>query len=1350
MDTGRFNTERQQNPREKASLLSKICFWYTRHIFLLGRKRQLTIDDLYRCSPQHRAAMHGESLGAKWKDELDKQVRGGNPSLLRAIARIYGPKFLLFNIPFAIIDSCIRITIPMCLEAVINYFSPSPSGMSDAEAYMYAGGIVGLMLLSAVMTHSMLLFQLESSMLLMRSCSSLIYRKLHHLNLTVDKASDGLTGYIVNLLTIDVERFEIAAIYLIDLIRIPVESTVIVYLMFRHIGMSALLGVGFLLVVIPLASYLGKLASKLTEKMTIRTDNRIRLMNEVIQSIEVIKMYAWEKAFAKIIGTARKKELNMIKRITWIYAIMFSCSKLNTQIALLISILSYIAFGNSITAAQIFVIISYYESLRMYMVEAFPISITMTLEAYISVKRIQEFLLLPEVKSGREENGYTKTNLDKVENLVQFKNFTTHWTKPEEWETKQAVLSDINLTIKPKTLTTIIGTVGSGKSSLLLAILQELTPTDGSLTINCTISYASQESWLFDASVRQNILFGQQFDKSRYNDVIKCCQLEADLQGFLHGDQTLVGEKGVTLSGGQRARISLARCVYQEADLYLLDDPLAAVDAKVSQAIYKQCIQEFLADSAVVLVTHLLHYAKLADNVCVLKEGKVREKRIVSQGTYEDIRNKVSEFEQFETGCNTEKPTHDIMAKPNSTKVLQEKLKRQKSLSESAHSLNENTSGPDHQDEDQSEGAVSSSVYISYIRCGGGRIAILLLIILFMAGQAFYSSTNLWLTEWVNVEENNSATNLINSTSTVDMKYNNSVAFEELQTNRLHLDRDGYVYIYISLIVVCLLVTWTKLLYFYKTCLRASVKLHEAMFKGVSNAPMWFFNYNPSGRILNRFSNDMSQVDTMLPWTLSECLSFFLEVISVLFVVSLVNWWLVVPTLVVGLLLWVLRSLFLTTSRELKRVQAISVSLTLNHATSTVSGLTTIRSTSAQHTLVREFDSLQDLRTSAQTIELSTDRAFGFWMDIVCCVYLGCITFSFFVFGDTLGGNVGLAITQAISLVGMCQFGMRQTAEVENHMTSVERILEYADLPAEEPMEPDVKALRQYPGLDFDAWPEKGEIVFKDVYLYYERPPNKKDKQTETEAAPALRGVSFTISPGEKVAVVGRTGAGKSSLIAALFGLHRTTGAITVDGVCARAAGLAAWRARACALPQRAALFAASVRDNLDPARRRTDADVSAALGEVDLDTLISSLPGGLYSRVGDGGGNLSSGQRQLLCLARAVLTRRTVLVLDEATANVDTETDRQIQNTIRTKFADSTVLTIAHRLNTVMDYDRVIVMDQGRIVESGHPYELLDTSNHPNGLFKNMVEQTGPESSGVLYKMAEESYLKLQAKKKS
>ncbi|CAH2101657.1 unnamed protein product [Euphydryas editha] len=582
--------------------------------------------------------------------------------------------------------------------------------------------------------------------------------------------------------------------------------------------------------------------------------------------------------------------------------------------------------------------------------------------------------------------------------------------------------------------------------------------------------------------------------------------------------------------------------------------------------------------------------------------------------------------------------------------------------------------------------------------------------------------------------------------------------------------------------------------------------------RGVTNAPMWFFHHNPSGRILNRFSKDMGQVDTLLPVALVDCLGFFLEVIAILVVVCLVNWWLVLPTAVVALLLHFLRILFLHTSRELKRIEAIARSQSLNHAAATVTGLTTIRSTrEQQRTLAREFDKLQDLHSSSWTLVLSTNRAFGFWMDMVCCLYLAIVTFSFFLFvgPDTLGGNVGLAITQVIGLVGMCQYGMRQTAEVENQMTSVERILEYTNLPPEKPVEPDMKALKmENPNLDFETWPSQGEIVFDNVSLEYERPPAREQPQEGVkldEPAYAIRGVSFRIRPGEKVAVVGRTGAGKSSLIAALFRLSKISGSIRVDGVSAEAAGLRRWRSRLCALPQRPALFAASLRDNLDPQRVYSDAQIYAALDEVELRAWSGAQAGGLAARLGDGGGALSSGQRQLLCLARAVLARRAVLVLDEATANVDTETDKHIQATIRTKFADSTVLTIAHRLNTVMDYDRVIVMDKGRVVESGHPFELLtqtsqqqqmradapprrallgktqaplaipenfrqdesdplalgrdrvrtysnrsEMTDQEGGIFKSLVEQTGQETAAMLYRMAEESYNNMLQKKQA
>ncbi|VVC96831.1 unnamed protein product [Leptidea sinapis] len=664
MDPGYFDIERKQNPREKANLISKTSFWYTKQLFEKGRKGQLSISDVYRCTPGHRAAPRGDSMSEKWKEELEKKDKNKKPSLLRCIISLYGLKFIVTNFIFAIIDTFFRISTPICLGGLINYFSSPKSGVTSTQAYLYALGIVGFMAMNATLIHPMLLNLLNMSMKIRVACCSLIYRKLLRLDLTAGgKASEGLAGHVVNLLTTDAQRFDMASVFLFDLVRTPIESVIIVYLMYQQIGVSSIIGVAFLLMFIPLQGYLGKISSRLRRQTAVRTDNRIRLMNETIQSIEAIKMYAWENAFAGIIGKARKKEMNVIKKMSWLRTVMISCVKLNTKVAIFLSIIAFISFQNDLTASKVFVIFAYYEMLKSTLVDFLPLSITFTLEAYISVQRMQEFLMLPEVenqdgvdllnidkkeiktngvfeKIGNGQQAYIKSesNLEqaKPDYLINFKDYTVYWRNTEDETLDRTVpaLMNINMAIRPESLTVVVGMVGSGKSTLIHAMLKEFIPSSGTISVCGKLAYASQDPWLFDASVRQNILFGQDLDLRRYKQVIKCCQLKTDLEILAHGDKTVVGERGTSLSGGQRARISLARCVYQHADVYLLDDPLAAVDAKVAQAIYEECVRGFLRDKAVVLVTHHVQYARHANN-------------IVAQGSYHELKNSAPEFEQL-------------------------------------------------------------------------------------------------------------------------------------------------------------------------------------------------------------------------------------------------------------------------------------------------------------------------------------------------------------------------------------------------------------------------------------------------------------------------------------------------------------------------------------------------------------------------------------------------------------------------------------------------------------------------------------------------------------------------------
>ena len=464
--------------------------------------------------------------------------------------------------------------------------------------------------------------------------------------------------------------------------------------------------------------------------------------------------------------------------------------------------------------------------------------------------------------------------------------------------------------------------------------------------------------------------------------------------------------------------------------------------------------------------------------------------------------------------------------------------------------------------------------------------------------------------------------------------------------------------------------------------MRASMRLHDRMFRSISRATMRFFNTNTSGRVLNRFSKDMGAIDELLPIALIDCVQIGLALLGIIVVVGTANPWLMIPTLVIGIIFYYLRVIYLATSRSVKRLEGITRSPVFGHLNATLQGLATIRSFDAGEVLVSEFDHHQDLHSSAWYIFIASSRAFGFWLDIFCLIYIALVTLSFLVLGDsddpegTPGGNVGLAITQSIGLTGMFQWGMRQSAELENQMTSVERVLEYSNVESEPPLEstPDKKPR--------DTWPEEGRVEFKNVYMRY-----------SPLDPPVLKNLNFVVLPHEKVGIVGRTGAGKSSLISALFRLSDLEGEIEIDGVKTSEIGLHDLREKISIIPQEPFLFSGTLRSNLDPFDSYEDARLWEALEEVELKEM------GLDAHINEGGSNLSVGQRQLVCLARAIIRNNPILVLDEATANVDPRTDGLIQKTIRRKFENRTVLTIAHRLNTVMDSDRILVMDAGSVV---------------------------------------------------
>ncbi|KDR24429.1 putative multidrug resistance-associated protein, partial [Zootermopsis nevadensis] len=1214
-----------------------------------------------------------------------------------------------------------RMIQPVFLGGLIRYFSQG-SGISHDMAYLYAGGVIVCSLFNIFWKAPIWLAVLHTGMKMRVGVCSLIYRKALRLSKTA--LGETTVGQAVNLLSNDVARFDKTFLVLAFLVIAPVETMIIVYLLWSRIGISAVLGVVSILLVIPVQAGFGKMISTLRRRTAGRTDERIRFMNEIIVGIQVIKMYAWEKPFAHLISLARKHEIKAVRAACFVRGFLSSFGRFGTKIAIFFSIVSYVLLEDDITAEKMFVVTAYFNIVKIAMTEFFPLAITELAESLVSVKRVQTFLLHDEVataaslerKMGKSavtsrggvgnsesrDGGVMNDSLgstspvhkhithyavgdisneslkgDTVERKsVKIINVTAKWTG----DSPENTLTDVSLEVRPGGLVAVIGPVGSGKTSLLYAILKELPLSSGSIVVGGSLSYASQEPWLFTASVRQNILFGQPLDRNRYRQVVRACALELDFQQLPHGDRTIVGERGATLSGGQRARINLARAIYKEADVYLLDDPLSAVDAHVGHHLFDRCICQFLEDKSRILITHQLHYLSLADNIVILNHGTVG-----ATGTFSELQRSGLNFarqlglELMEDNGNTVYEQSGGSPGHYESHDSLHKFKRQNSDSSELSSLT--GCKPELVAEMRTRGKVDFRVYGSYFTATGNCGIILLAFGVCLLEQLVISGGDYWMSK---VEERR----LILSEAGIDSLHNVTVVvMNDTITGSTEWgwlpSTETCIYVYSGLVASLVVLSVCSVMCFFTMCMRASISLHNSMFASLTRATMWFFNNNSSGQILNRFSKDMGSVDEILPQTLVDCVQMGLSLLGAVIVVALVNIWMLIPTVFMFSLFFLLRLYFLATSRSIKRLEGITKSPVFSHLSASLQGLSTIRALGAQTMLEKEFDSHQDLHSSVWYIFAAVTRAFALYLDSVCLIYMTCVTLGFLVMGERYyGGDVGLAITQAIGLTGLIQKGIRQSAELENQMTAVERVLEYSNLEKEPPLESDADKKPK------DDWPSQGEVVFDRVFLGYSK-----------EGPFVLNNINFFIRPAEKVGIVGRTGAGKSSLITALFRLvDLTRGSIQIDGVDIASIGLHDLRSKISIIPQEPTLFSGTLRSNLDPFEQYTDVALWAALAHVELKQVVEELPAGLSHRVSEGGTNFSVGQRQLLCLARAIIRNNKILVLDEATANVDPQTDELIQATIRHKFADCTVLTIAHRLHTVMDADRMIVMDAGSV----------------------------------------------------
>ncbi|KAF5281256.1 hypothetical protein FQA39_LY05142 [Lamprigera yunnana] len=1261
------NERRKDNPRENANFLSIATFFYTIPTFIKGFKKDLEEEDLYETYTGHKSDVLGNKMERLWKKELERSKKANRkPSLSRVLLNCFG--FDHFSVGFALLLN--ELVVKTCqisaLGDLVSFYMNANQQTDKKEAYFCATKIIISSLLSVLIAQPMSMSGYHMGLKMRVACCSLIYRKVLKLSkLAFEKTT---SGQIVNLLSNDLksmDKFPQMSHYIwIG----PIQTIFLSYFMYKEAGYCSVFGVLFLFIFIPLHFFMGRLFAVYRNRSAFRTDERIRLMNEIILGISVIKMYTWEKPFAKLIAEYRRFEMKAIKKAAHLKGMYSACVLLNSKIAVFFTIVSYVLVNDKINAHQVFVLIGLYNLLRQTMLVFFPNGVTLAAETSVCFTRITNFLLLEETNNVYEEN-------DEQKDAIVLEGVSAKWSSKSD-----NFLNKLNLRIRPGSLTAIIGLVGSGKSSIINAILQEMLVVEGNIFIKGKISYASQDPWLFDESVKQNILFGNKLDRQRYMKVVKACALQRDFYQLQYSDETLVGERGSTLSGGQKSRVNLARAVYSEADIYLLDDPLSAVDTEVGNDIFEKCIKRYLKGKTVVLVTHQLQYVKNVDHIVVVENGSV-----IAQGNPLELQNSGIDFGKF------------LINK----ELICEDVGKQFSRSESTGSKlslvnEEKVLIPNVVAEQKSIGAISGNVYKEYLRSGAHPWIICGAVFVLITFQVLMIGSDYFLAYWVNLAQ---IENESNSTSS--------------SQGKLSLIYTGFIF---ALIIISAVRSFMLI----EMCMKASTVLHNNMFASIIRGTLNFFNGNTSGRILNRFSKDMGAIDELLPNSIIDVTSIAITVVGTVVLTNIVHPVLIIPVIIITIIFYLLRNLYIGTSRSVKRLEGVTKSSVLAHLNVSIQGLSTIRSAKAQSLLVKQFDSHHDLNNCASYLFLATSKSFGYWLDLFCVVYITIVTFSsLFSESEQLGGNVGLIMSQSLLLTGVFQWGMRQTTEFENQMTSVERVLEYSAI--------EMEALQEEKERIESDWPNNGHIQFVNVSLKY-----------LPDSDYVLQNINFTIEPLEKIGIVGRTGAGKSSLIAALFRLTDVEGSVFIDSIDTKNLSLHQARSNLSIIPQQPILFSGSVRKNLDPFDEFDDEVLWKALEEVELKDTIANSLSGLNSEISEGGSNLSVGQRQLVCLARALLRNNKILILDEATANVDHITDALIQNTIRKNFTQCTVLTIAHRLDTIIDCDKILVMSEGRVVEFDHPHLLLQKRKGP---FFEMVEQTGILMSQNLINIAKMNY---------
>ncbi|XP_029015058.1 multidrug resistance-associated protein 1 [Betta splendens] len=1297
-------------PELGASFLSKITFWWISRMLLIGYKRPLEEKDLWSLNSDDRSHKVVPHLVQSWNKQCQKvkrthektlysprQVPNSDTkegrtveeseillvkspqktkeaSLLWALCLTFGPYFLISCL-YKFIQDILMFVGPEILRLLISF-------VNDSSAPSWQGFFYTALLFVSTCVQSVILQKyfhvcFVTGMRLRTAIIGAVYRKALVISNAARRTST--VGEIVNLMSVDAQRFMDLITYINMIWSAPLQVVLALYFLWQNLGPSVLAGVAVMVLLVPVNAVIAMKTKTYQVAQMKSKDSRIKLMNEMLNGIKVLKLYAWELAFKDKVAGIRESELLVLKRAAYLGAVSTFTWVCAPFLVALSTFAVYVLIDehNVLDAQKAFVSLALFNILR-FPLNMLPMVISSMVQASVSLKRLRVFLSHEEL----QEDSVEHKSVAGSPYSISIVDGAFGWSR-----TESPTLQRLNVCIPEGSLVAVVGHVGSGKSSLLSALLGEMDKLEGTVTVKGSVAYVPQQAWIQNSTLKGNIIFGQERKETWYQRVVEACALQPDLEILPAGDETEIGEKGVNLSGGQKQRVSLARAVYCDRAVYLLDDPLSAVDAHVGKHIFDHVIgpQGLLKDKTRVLVTHGLSYLPQADLILVMVEGEITE-----MGSYQQLMATEGAFSEFlrtyatvDNAQNDDSPGTKGLENGSATPLtdnisgINSVTKKSQVDKEQNKKAKDPNVGKLTEADKASTGKVKLSVFWAYLKAIGVILSCISLLLFFTHhGLSLFS--NYWLSLWT----------------------------DDPVVNGTQPSRNMRLGVYGALGLSQGVAVFGFSLSMSIGGILASRYLHQSMLYDVLRSPMSFFERTPSGNLVNRFSKEIDTIDTVIPQIFKMFLGSMFNVLGACVVILIATPMVAVVIPFLGLLYFFVQRFYVASSRQLKRLESVSRSPIYTHFNETLLGTSVIRAFGEQERFINESDYRVDHNQKAYYPSIVANRWLAIRLEFVGnCIVSFAALFAVIARENLSPGIMGLSISYALQLTTSLTWLVRMSSDMETNIVAVEKVKEYSDTEKEAEWKHESSSLPS-------GWPTEGCIELKGFGLRY-----RQDLDL------AIRNINISISGGEKVGIVGRTGAGKSSLTLGLFRIiERAEGHIFIDGVDIAQLGLHELRSRITIIPQDPVVFSGSLRMNLDPFDSYSDEEVWRALEFSHLKNFISNLPDKLNYECSEGGENLSVGQRQLLCLARALLRKTKILVLDEATAAVDMETDNLIQSTIRSQFEDCTVLTIAHRLNTIMDYTRVLVLEKGEIAEFDSPSNLVDQ----RGAFYKMAKDAG------------------------